>query len=60
MMNQATVKISDETHKKIRLICMATGVKQKDFVDQAIRNEINNYLRMVKRLRDDDENQMRL
>ncbi|MFW6007833.1 MAG: hypothetical protein ACOCP8_01100 [archaeon] len=55
-----TIRISKEIHDKIKTISIVTGVKQKDFVDQAINNEIRNYQKIVKKLEEQQHKQMRL
>lgn len=59
-MTYTTIRISKEIHDKIKTISIVTGVKQKDFVDQAINNEIRNYQKIVKKLEEQQHKQMRL
>ena len=59
-MTQTSVRISEEAHKKMRLICLATGLTHKQFVDQAIENQIKFYLEVTKKLRETNDKQMQL
>lgn len=59
-MAQTAVRISEEAHKKMRLICLATGITQKQFIDQAVENQLKLYLQVTKKLREADDKQMQL